>query len=282
MILKQIHSDWGAVIEFNDPTDFFKHDSNFWRSTMYQQKLIVFKNMQFTKEQYILFCEAFGNPWALKDYTYSKEKAEKVEVDGRESAISLMSNLISPKLGQGMMPWHADIPNRKINPFPLRTLWMIKNPSPTSGFTSFLDLEKGLDVLPPDLASKVDHIRIVQQSWYYKGTDIQEFPFVKQHPVTGRNSLRLNFFRNPQDKGTTDAWIKDVKVNGVVLDPPGVLKPFYKFLESQPDLVYTHKWDTFDILIYDNWSLVHNRSELIFDPALERLMYRANIDHIIP
>ena len=282
MILTRIHPDWGAVVEFNDPTDFFKYDANFWRSTMYQQKLILFKNMNITKEQYVLFCKAFGNPWSAEDYLYSIEKVEKVEVNGTLSAISPMSNLISPRLGQNMMPWHSDIPNRKINPFPLRALWMVKNPNPNSGLTSFLNLEKGLDILPIELSSKIENIKIIQQSWYHKGTDIQEFPFVKQHPVTGKKSLRLNFFRNPADKETNDAWIRDVKVNDVVLDPPNVLNPFYRFLESQSELLYTHTWNTFDILIYDNWSFVHNRTPLIFNPKLERKFYRANIDHIIP
>ena len=76
-------------------------------------------------------------------------------------------------------------------------------------------------------------------------------------------------------------WIKNVIVDGQLLDPRETLLPYYNFLLSKPELLYTHKWETYDIIVYDNWSFVHSRTPLIFDSALERLMYRTNIDHVV-
>ena len=275
MILKNIHPRWGSQIEFDLPTDVFNKDSNYWRSLLYSRKLIVFKRMQFSRVDYANFCSFFGTMWSKEDYKYSHERTEEVE-GGK--IISPISNLTAPRLGQNEMQWHADIPNKQDKPFPIRTIWMVKNPNPDSGLTSWLNIEDGLATLPVELKSQLNSIKVIQQSWWNKDTDIREFDFVKTHPVTGQQSLRLNFFCDPA-RNITDAWIRNVRVDGKLLNPRDTLVPFFKHLESQPELNYTHRWDDFDIIVYDNWSFVHNRSKLEFDPSLERLMYRSNIDH---
>ena len=275
----QIHSGWGTIIEFANPLDFFKQDFSFWRNMIYARKLIVFKRMNFSKQDYIKLCSHFGMMWAKKDYEYSLESVEMVDVGHRKIALSPISNKISPKLGLKFMPWHSDIPNKKIKPFPHRSLWMVSNPNPESGLTTWLNIEEGLDRLPENLKSQIQDIKIIQQSWYQKGTEVQEFDFIKIHPITGKPSLRLNYYCVPEED-INDAWIKKVKFKNEIMDPKPILSPYYKFLETQKDLLYTHKWDDFDIVIYDNWPFVHNRSRLEFDPNLERKFYRTNIDHI--
>jgi len=277
----KIYDTWGSIYEFNDPLDFFRRDFYFWRNAIYDRKLIVFKKMNFSKQDYVKFCAHFGILWSARDYQYSIEAVEMVSMKDRQVAISPMSNKISPKLGLKPMPWHSDIPNRKIKPFPHRTLWMVSNPNPDSGLTTWLNIEEGLDRLPKDLQDQIPHIKIIQQSWYKEGTDVQEFDFIKTHPITGKKSLRLNFYCVPEEE-ITDAWIKKVNYKGNIVDPKPILSPFYKFLITQQDLMYTHKWDDFDIVLYDNWPFVHERSRLEFDSTLERKFYRANIDHIDP
>jgi alpha-ketoglutarate-dependent taurine dioxygenase len=246
---------------------------------IYDRKLIVFKRMNFSKQDYVKLCSHFGMMWAEKDYEYSLESVEMVDVGHRKIALSPISNKISPKLGLKFMPWHSDIPNKKIKPFPHRTLWMVSNPNPESGLTTWLNIEEGLDRLPENLKSQIQDIKIIQQSWYQQGTEVQEFDFIKIHPITGKPSLRLNYYCVPEED-INDAWIKKVKFKNEIMDPKPILSPYYKFLEAQKDLLYTHKWDDFDIVIYDNWPFVHNRSQLEFDPNLERKFYRTNIDHI--
>ncbi len=275
----QIHQSWGTIVEFENPLDFFKQDFMFWRKMIYDRKLIVFKRMNFSKQDYVKLCSHFGMMWSARDYQYSVEAVEMVDLKDRKVAVSPMSNKISPKLGLKHMPWHSDIPNRRIKPFPHRTLWMVSNPNPESGLTTWLNLEEGLDRLPKDLKAQIPDIKIIQQSWYQEGTDVQEFDFIKTHPITGKQSLRLNFYCVPEEN-ITDAWIKKVKFREEILDPKTILSPYYKFLETQKDLLYTHKWDDYDIVIYDNWPFVHERSRLEFDPSLERKFYRTNIDHI--
>jgi len=236
--------------------------------------------MNFSKLSYAKFCSTFGRMWQTLEYRGSKERAEIVKDGDIVYAISPMSNLSAPRIGQKEMPWHADIPNND-HPFPMRTIWMYKNPDPESGLTSWLNIEDGFDILPDDLKSRAEKIKIIQQSWWMPGTRIKEFDFIKTHSVTGRKSLRLNYYCEP-DKNIHDGWIKNAVVDGVTFEPREVLTPYYDFLTTKKELLYTHKWDTFDIIVYDNWPFVHNRTHLNFDNKLERLLYRTNIDHILP
>jgi alpha-ketoglutarate-dependent taurine dioxygenase len=280
MNIKNIHPKFGSIVTFDDPQDFFKVSPDYWRNLIYERKLVVIKKFNASIDDYVNLCHNFGKMWESKDYVYSREKALPVDVKGQTFTVSPMSNKISKLLGMGHMPWHADIPNRKTNPFPHRALWMLKNPNSKSGLTSWLDLEEGLDRLPDNLRSQIPDIRVVQQSWYEEGKDIQEFGFVKTHPISGADSLRINYM-NDSKHDISNGWIKSVYYkNELYEEPKQVLQKFFDFLETQPDLIYTHEWDMYDVVIYDNWSSVHKRTELVFDEMLERLFYRANIDHV--
>lgn len=279
MIEKNIKKGWGTEITVS-PEEFFSFDSTYWRNKIYERKILIFKGMEFTKPDYVNFCKKFGNPWKGEDYVYSREAAEPVVVENNLYHISPFSNIISKKLGNGEMPWHADIPNRTIDPYPMRSLWITKNPFPKiSGKTSWMNLEMCFDYLTDQQKELLDKVVIVQQSWYKPGTDIKEFPFVKIHPITGIKSLRLNYY-NDQDLGKTDAWIIGVKINGILQKDCSLVADFLRHLEKINDLVYEHTWDTFDIVVYDNWSFVHKRTHVIPGPGGERHFYRVNIDHV--
>lgn len=280
MKLTNIHDTWGTTVEFDNPLEFFQQDLDYWRHLIYQRKLIVFKKMDFSKEDYAKFGLRFGVLWGANDYRYSRETPETVNIKNFNFTVSPISNKISAKrLGQSEMYWHSDIPNRKFNPFPIRSLWMVNNPNPEGGLTTWLNIEEGIDLLPANLKEEIPNIKIIQQSWYKEDTEIQEFDFTKTHPITNKDSLRLNYFCDIE-KNITNAWIKHVKVNGALTECKPVLGPYLKFLENQQTLLYTHKWDTYDIVIYDNWPFVHNRTFLNLEPGQERLFYRINIDHL--
>ena len=210
---------------------------------------------------------------------------EKISHNDREYVLSKFDNVISVRTRSDSMPWHADIPNKIINPFPIRSLWITENPNPTqSGITGFLNISYPEKRLSKHLRDNMIATEIIQQSWYLTkdatytpGRDMKSFPLIKIHPVTGEKSLRLNYFNKP---GFIDnAWICGVKINGELLHDCSVVEQYINELSMMKDRTYYHIWDTHDIVIYDNWSFVHNRSELKMEPDQRRHFYRANIDH---
>jgi alpha-ketoglutarate-dependent taurine dioxygenase len=276
---QNIHDKWGTIYELDSLDEFYNQGTEFWRKELYDRKLIIFKRMKINKFDYAKICMHFGKIWDKQEYSYSFESTETIKLNNKFISLSPFSNKISGKIGMREMPWHADIPNKKIKPFPTRALWMCRNPNPESGLTTWLNISEGIDYLSQELKDKISDIKIVQQSWWVKGTEVDTYDFIKQHPVTRQQSLRLNYFNDPE-ANISDAWIKNVIYKGEVLEPKPILSEYSKLLQSFPELVYVHKWDDFDMAIYDNWPFVHRRSKLEFDPTLDRLFYRANIDHL--
>lgn len=279
MRIEHIHNDWGSIVYLDSPQEFFTYTPDYWRSMMYERKLVFFKKVEFTKAEYSEFSTYFGHPWTSDEYQYSREVVENVETKHGTMSISPFSNTNSRLIDDREMPWHADIPNREYKPFPFRSLWITANPNPEqSGKTRWLNLEKGIDFLTPEMKGMIPRVKIVQQSWYQRGTDIQEFDFIKIQPITGKESLRLNYY----NWGTLkNAWILDVKVDGVSQGNCLLVRQWLQYLEKFQELTYEHTWDLHDIAIYDNWPLLHARTALKFtaeEPL--RHFYRINIDHL--
>jgi taurine dioxygenase len=279
MKLSNIHDSWGTRVEFDNPTDFFSSEID-WRKMLYERQALVFKRMKFSKEDYVRFGNSFGALWKDKDSYLSKNEVI-IEVDGYP--LSAFSNLYHPRLGNGGMKWHADLPNEYGNPFPIRSIWMTQNPNPAAGRTGFLNVME-FESLPDKLKRLLDRTEVVQQRWqrhadntFTEGRELQRFPLVKVHPITGKRSLRINSYNRP---GITDEWICKVYVDGIEQLDCSLIKEYTDALIANPDLLYWHDWDEFDILIYDNWSLIHCRTELKLKPGEERMLIRANIDHV--
>ncbi len=285
MKITNIHPDWGSIIEFDNPLDFFNEDKSRWKNLIYSRKLLVFKRMSFELIDYMKFTHYFGKPWTIDDYKYSHEASITAkDSDGIEYVSSEFSNIIVNKIPNKEMAWHADIPNRSFRPFPHRSLWIVKNPNPEiSGKTKWLniglpDCEK---YLTEDLKNLLTRITVQQQSWYTPGTDLQIHNFIKIHPVTGERSLRLNYYNDPS-KGRYDAWIRHVYIDGQMQSDCSLIQQYIDCLLKQEDLFYCHQWDNYDIAIYDNYPFIHGRSELILKENSvdnERKFYRTNIDH---
>ena len=278
MKITNIHSNWGSIVQLESPAEFFLYGTDYWRDLIYKRGIIFFKQVKFTNSEYAEFSLHFGEPWHSDDYAYSRENAEAVDTKHGEITLSPISNT-AKRLGMSEMPWHADIPNRTFKPFPFRSLWIVANPNPTeSGKTSWLNLEQAIDYLTPEMKKLLPRIQITQQSWYTPGTDIKEFDLIKTHPVTGKQSLRLNYYTWEKN---VEAWICGVKIDGVLQPDCSLIREWLAYLENIPELIYTHTWDTYDVSIYDNWPFVHNRTELKFNSDSEmRKFYRINIDHL--
>ena len=288
-----IHPGWGSIVEFPTPLDFFKSDKQQWSNMLYDRKLIVFKKMNFSELDFAKFSHCFGAPWHGSDYTYSHERFTELTdpTDSKKYTITAFSNKIVKVISSTEMPWHADIPNRRTNPFPHRALWMILNPNPeVSGQTRWLNIEHGIEYLTPELKELLPRITVLQQSWYQEGGDFQMHDFVKVHPVTGRQSLRLNFYVGyPGVKNSDNAWIKKVFIDGVEQPDQNLIQRYIDHLLTVPELYYQHRWDDYDIAIYDNYPFIHGRTKLNLkldqatdnNNVLERKLMRVNIDHEI-
>lgn len=281
MQISNIHDTWGTIVEVHGVDEVLKQPQDFWRSLGYDRDLIVFRGLgEISHSQYHELLTMFGTPWNAHEYRQTTEFPITFEQNGQELALSVFSNLTASRIGTSAMPWHADIPNNGDQSFPWRSLYIVQNPNPESGITEFMNVR--LDRVNPsseDLAF-FNSIELGVQSWYVGGERDERQPFIKTHPVTGVESLRLNYYVN--GPGTKTAWIKETFLNGENANNHELLSNIYDNLQKRSDLLYHHKWQTYDLVIYDNWSFVHRRTKVDIQPGQVREFIRANIHHNEP
>jgi alpha-ketoglutarate-dependent taurine dioxygenase len=87
-------------------------------------------------------------------------------------------------------------------------------------------------------------------------------PMVRRHPVTGRKSLYISPIYNDQVEGMDPAATK------ALIDELAAFA-------GQKQFVYSHRWETDDIVMWDNRCTMHAVTP--FDPRERRVMHRTTI-----
>lgn len=280
MRIEDVTSKWGSIV-YGSYKEVVDKGQAYWRELGYERDLIIFRGLgQLNLPQQYRLIEYFGKPWTAHEYAYSREVPLEFVYDGKQCAISAFSNLISKRLGDREMPWHVDIPNHGDRSFPWRSLYMVNNPNPDAGLTDFANLRLNAVVQQQADLELFKRMEVLNQSWYREGEEIVRQPFIKTNPISGVESIRANFFVDSRRPDITkQAWIKETFIDGEIVDNYLTLGPIYKRITSIPGNVYTHRWETFDLIIYDNCNLMHRRSHCRLEEGQERKFFRANISH---
>jgi len=231
------------------------------KQLVYKHKLVVFRNQNLSKTEYIAFARMFGEPqiYLQKNYHHPDHPeifvSSNVPENGKKVGVS----------GTGRY-WHTDYQFHS-QPLPMTMLYPQVLPRGKRE-TYYIDMEHVYSVLPADLRSYVDgKLALHDAKWRYKITpedidravidilaDVEKMvpplthPAVIQHPVTGHNILYIS-------SGFT-AGIVGLGYE----ENREVMKKLFAFVEK-PDYIYVHPWRYGDILLWDNRSLIHKASD---------------------
>jgi len=85
------------------------------------------------------------------------------------------------------------------------------------------------------------------------------YPIVRTHPATGRKLLYVNRLMTARIVGMDESESEDVLIQ--LFDH-----------QEQPELIYTHRWQVGDLLLWDNRCTIHARTD--FDPSEARHLRR--------
>lgn len=280
MKITNINPGWGSIVEIAKEELLECHPDDI-KQLGYSRDLILFRGLGLLSYQELYkIMTYFGNPWTYEEYTHSREYPIKFDYNGNIACITKFSNVISKKLVNVKMPWHVDIPNWGSKSFPWRSLYNLKNPNPTGGITSWVNMRLELITPTEEELAYYNTITVLNQSWQQQSDEfLTMHPYIKKHIVTGVESLRSNYFVS--DGWSPHAWIKQVFVNNKSADNLEILGKIHKKISSIPDLVYDHTWKQYDLIVYDNWNLMHKRTQLDLTDGEERLFCRTNIHHVI-
>ena len=255
------NSSIGAELTDVDARSITAAETEEIKQLVYKHKLVVFRNQNLSKTEYIAFARMFGEPqiYLQKNYHHPDHPeifvSSNVPENGKKVGVS----------GTGRY-WHTDYQFHS-QPLPMTMLYPQVLPQGKRE-TYYIDMEQVYSALPADLRSYVDgKLAVHDAKWRYKITpddidravidilaDVEKMvpplthPAVIQHPVTGSDILYIS-------SGFT-AGIVGLGYE----ENREAMKKLFAFVEK-PDYIYVHTWHYGDILLWDNRSLIHKASD---------------------
>ena len=231
--------------------------------------VVVFRDQDLGDREQVRVAQYFGD---LKKRPFPKTaraESRAEEVDPYDGYTMLVSNIRKDgkpigSLPDGPMQFHADMVYTEI---PARaTILYGVEVTKHGGDTLFASLTAAFDTLDEETKTLVQGKKALQG--FLQGTTQRDdntpdvsfvHPLVQVIPETGRKALvasrLLTFHVEDMDKAASDR----------------LLEKLFDHIE-RPDNVYAHRWQTGDLIVWDNRATVHGRTD--FDPAERRLLRR--------
>ena len=254
-----------------DPATFKElHDA--WM----QYLVIVLPEQHVSDEQHVGFTRNFGEPEIFhQKIIKSKSVREIFRVSNVDDEGKLMPP-DHPTVRQLSLAqyWHTDSSYRNIPC--MGSLLHGVEISRTGGETEFTNMYLVYEALPEKLKRQVEgrkarhnfeHMHTLQT---LKPMTPEERaavppawqPMVRIHPVTKRKSLYISPIYNDQVEGMSPEAAK------------ALIAELGAFA-GQPQFVYRHRWETDDVLMWDNRCTMHQVTA--FDPRERRVMHRTTV-----
>jgi alpha-ketoglutarate-dependent taurine dioxygenase len=238
--------------------------------------VLVFPGQHVTDEQHVAVTRYFGEPEVFhQDIIKSKRVREIFRVANTDDDGKIMPPS-HPTMRQlsGAQKWHTDSSYRE-RPAVGSLLHGIEV-SRTGGITCFTNMYAVYEALPERLKAKVQGRRarhdfgmLARELGARQPTEAERKsmpavwqPMVRIHPVTGRKSLFISPIYNDAVEGMDDA------------EAVNLIRELTEFAE-QKQFVYEHRWETDDILMWDNRCTMHYVTP--YDPTERRVMHRTTI-----
>jgi len=275
--VRKLHPALGAEVlnvDFRHPLNSVTVEKI--HETWMEHQVLVFPNQAISDEQHVEVTKNFGEPEVFhQNIIKSKFVKEIFRVSNTDEDGNLMpqSHPIQQQLSSAKK-WHTDSSYREI-PAMGSLLHGIKV-SRTGGLTCFTNMYAVYEALPKYLRVRVegrkcrhDFEHLSRISGARKPTAEERGsmpaiwqPMVRVHPMTGRKSLYISPIYNDKIEGMNDE------------DAISLISELAEF-SGQDQFVYRHKWETDDILMWDNRCTMHLVTP--HDPNERRVMHRTTI-----
>jgi taurine dioxygenase len=243
-------------IDLNDPVDELL--ARTLKAVWADKSILLIRGQELDDEAQYAFVRIFG-----EIAPRSKPPVEKRDyVPDAENPMHLITDRVDEKgrrlgsLGHGEMYFHTDKCYEE-KPHRASTLYAMEIPS-EGGHTKFSSLYRAYEMLPDDLRNKLEGRRALQVYDFGTvpvGTDVNidelmHFwqPVFVTNPDTGKKVLYVNRLMTSRIEGLDDVENREV------------LEMLWDIIES-PDNMYEHVWAPGDIIVWDNLSSVHARTD---------------------
>ncbi len=259
-------------VDLNEPLDdeTFARIKSAWENSC----IALFRGQSLDEAAQTRFASRFGTlGGAVNDFDPLKRGANptilyvsNIRVDGKLTGV----------LPDGEMYFHTDQCYLE-RPAMASMLYAIEIPS-RGGNTLYANGFKAYEALPDDVKQRLKGKRALNAYDYDNAPTLRAdvlpdgvkrfaHPVVRTHPATGRKSLYVNRLMT---------WsILDV--------PPDESRALLDYLfdhQERPEFIYEHTWTPGDVILWDNRSCLHARTDFV--PSERRRLRRVTVNGDVP
>jgi alpha-ketoglutarate-dependent taurine dioxygenase len=277
LTVRKLHPALGAEVrgvDMRQPLDAatFRELHDIWMEHL----VLVFPGQHVTDAEHVAFTRYFGEPEIFHQKIIRSQRVKEIfRVSNVDENDVLMppDHPVAQQVALAQF-WHTDSSYRQI-PCTGALLHGVEV-SRTGGQTQFTNMYLVYDSLPDSLkhqiegrAAKHDFGHMHTLAALKPLTEEEKAampavwqPLVRKHPVTGRKSLYISPIYNAEVEGMT---------------PEDARRLIAQLTEiaAEPRFVYAHRWETDDVLMWDNRCTMHQVTP--FDPRERRVMHRTTI-----
>jgi taurine dioxygenase len=225
-----------------------------------ESTVLLFRNQTITSEDQRRFASYFG---PLAGRLKPPEKSGVSQLPNWKDDLMIISNETNAEgealgaLGQGEMWFHTDKCYVE-RPHRFSFLYGIELPT-EGGHTKFASLCEAYDRLPEHLKQQFEGKMVMQGHQYGAGRRIDinadlstvhhhRQPLVVTNPDSGRKGLYVS--------SQNTMWVEGMER----ADSEALLNALFERVES-PDIIYEHVWQLGDLIMWDNLSCLHARTD---------------------
>jgi alpha-ketoglutarate-dependent taurine dioxygenase len=277
LAVRKLHPALGAElrgIDMRQPldADTFRELHDIWMEHL----VLVFPDQHVTDAEHVNFTRYFGEPEIFHQKIIRSERVKEIFRVSNVDENNILMPADHPVAQQVALAqfWHTDSSYRQI-PCTGALLHGVEV-SRTGGETQFTNMYLVYDSLPDSLKQQIEG-RKAQHNFGHMHTQAKLKPLteeekaampavwqpmVRKHPVTGRKSLYISPIYNDAIEGMASADARQLITE-------------LTEIAADPRFVYTHRWETDDVLMWDNRCTMHQVTP--FDPRERRVMHRTTI-----
>lgn len=252
----------GALVETDLATLLGGEHTAELRHLLEQRSVVAIRGIDMDDEQQVAITRTLG------------DVESSVVGDVYKVTFDKAQNPIGYAINKASFFWHIDRTDLDVPPY--ASMLSAKVLTPTGGETEFVNTYAAYDDLPDDDKERLDDVKVLHTietaflDAFPEPTDKQREAWQKipkkVHPLvwhhrSGRNSLVLS------NSATS--------VIGMADDEGRELLTRLLAWTTQPQFVYTHRWQVNDLVIWNNTGAMHRVRD--YDPDFGRTMHRTTI-----
>lgn len=257
----QVIRPFGVMIEGDSKTSVNDLNLQTILNTFHNEKLVVLRGFKTfsTAEEFAVFCASFGE---ISLWPFGKV-LELIEQDNPQDHI----------FDNNYVPLHWDGMYREFVP-EFQIFHCVKAPvSGQGGNTTFTDTVRAIRNASPKLLNQMNSVigTYQRKMEFYDSKTIS--PVLMKHPYKNFNVIRYN--EPPLKDGGNFLNPPDLNFSGI---PQEELEEFHDDLRGllyHSDNFYSHEWRQGDIIIADNFTLLHGRDK--FQTKAPRHLQRVHV-----